>query len=99
MKVKICKLNEKAIVPVYSSKSAAGADLYNCNESLTVKPGETVMVGTGILQEAGLRASKGLLLQIRLVLLIAITVVKLRLLYIIIQTQSVWWKRESELLK
>ena len=51
MKVKICKLNEKAIVPVYSSKSAAGADLYNCNESLTVKPGETVMVGTGISME------------------------------------------------
>ena len=51
MKVKISKLNEGAITPVYSSKSAAGADLYNYKEEVVIDAGQTVMVGTGIAME------------------------------------------------
>lgn len=51
MKVKITKLNEKAVTPVYSSASAAGADLYNCDTNAIVLPNHTVMVGTGIAME------------------------------------------------
>lgn len=43
----IKKLNENATVPTYGSVSAAGADLYSC-ETVTVAPGETVLVHTGI---------------------------------------------------
>ena len=51
MKVKINKLSSDAIAPVYSSKSAAGADLYNYKDEVTVKAGETVFIGTGIVME------------------------------------------------
>ncbi|MBR4420137.1 MAG: dUTP diphosphatase, partial [Clostridia bacterium] len=51
MKVKINKLYSDAITPVYSSKSAAGADLYNYKDEVTVKAGETVFIGTGIVME------------------------------------------------
>ena len=51
MKVKICKLNDNAIIPVYSSQSAAGADLYNASGDFDIAPGQTVMVGTGIAME------------------------------------------------
>lgn len=52
MQVKVKKLNEKAILPIYSSKSAAGADLCALlDETVTVAPGETVFVKTGLALE------------------------------------------------
>lgn len=48
MKLKIKKLTDGAIVPVYSTLGAAGADLYNAYQSVTVGAGESVAVGTGI---------------------------------------------------
>ena len=52
MKVKIKKLNTKAIIPTYGSQEAAGADLYACMEGDTlIKSGETVMIKTGISME------------------------------------------------
>lgn len=45
----IKKLNEKATVPTYGSAFAAGADLYACEENaVTVAPGETRLIHTGI---------------------------------------------------
>ena len=48
--VKFIKLNENAIVPTYGSKCAAGADLYALleGESVTIAPGETLLIHTGI---------------------------------------------------
>lgn len=47
--MKIKKLNENAIIPTYGSACAAGADLYACEETaVTVEPGKTVLVHTGI---------------------------------------------------
>lgn len=47
--VKYIKLNEKAIVPSYGTEYAAGADLYALSDSdITLNPGETVMIHTGI---------------------------------------------------
>ena len=52
MKINIKKLSENAIVPTYGSLGAAGADLYALlSDTLTIKPGETVLVGTGIAME------------------------------------------------
>ena len=51
MKVKITKLNNDAITPVYSSASAAGADLYNASETVVINPSQTVFIGTGIAME------------------------------------------------
>lgn len=48
MKLKIKKLTDNAIVPVYSTAGAAGADLYNAYEAVSVGAGESVAVGTGI---------------------------------------------------
>lgn len=42
-------LSNKAKLPVYSSESAAGADIYaRIDESIILKPGERVLVPTGI---------------------------------------------------
>lgn len=50
--VNIKKLNEKATIPTYGTEYAAGADLYACiDESLTINPGETKFIGTGIALE------------------------------------------------
>ena len=47
--VNIKKLNEKAIIPTYGSEFSAGADLYACEgEDVTIAPGETRLVHTGI---------------------------------------------------
>lgn len=47
--VKIKKLNDKAILPTYGSTYSAGADLYACmDETVTIQPGETVLVKTGL---------------------------------------------------
>lgn len=48
-KVKLKKLSSLAKVPVYSSECAAGADLYAATaDGVTIAPGDTVMIGTGI---------------------------------------------------
>lgn len=48
-RVKIKKLKENAIIPTRGSVYAAGTDLYACiNESICVKPHETVKIGTGL---------------------------------------------------
>ena len=47
--MKIKRLNENAIVPTYGSACAAGADLDACEENaVTIEPGKTVLVHTGI---------------------------------------------------
>lgn len=52
MKINIKKLNEKAIIPTYGSEYAAGADLYACLDgTVTIEPGETVMIKTGVAVE------------------------------------------------
>jgi len=69
----IKKLNEKAKVPTYGSKSAAGADLYACIEGeIAIAPQETKLIHTGIAMEipeglvgliyarSGLASKKGL---------------------------------------
>lgn len=48
-KVEIKKLNENAIVPTYGTEFSAGADLYALIDgSITIEPGETKMIGTGL---------------------------------------------------
>lgn len=67
------KLNEKAIAPTYGSEYAAGADLYALADGdITIEPGQTVLVHTGIAMEipegmggfiyarSGLASKKGL---------------------------------------
>ena len=52
MKVAVKKLKEKAILPTYGSAQAAGADLYACLDAdLTIGPGETAFVPTGLAME------------------------------------------------
>ncbi len=48
--VNVVKLNENAILPTYATDYAAGADLYACldGDSITIAPGETAFVRTGI---------------------------------------------------
>lgn len=51
-RVNIKKLNENAILPVYGSENAAGADLYACMEQpVTIQPKETEFIKTGIALE------------------------------------------------
>ena len=48
-KIRVKKLCENAILPTYGSSQAAGADLYACLETaVTIAPGETFWVPTGI---------------------------------------------------
>lgn len=51
--VKFIKLNTNAIVPKYGTPFSAGADLYACmdTESVSIAPGQTVMIHTGIALE------------------------------------------------
>lgn len=52
MKVRIKKLNERAVVPTYGSAGSAGGDLYSAEENdITVAPGQTVFIGTGLAVE------------------------------------------------
>lgn len=73
MKVNIKRLKQNAVIPVYGSDYAAGGDLYACLEQeITIKPGETAFVGTGLAVEipegyaglvyarSGLASKKGL---------------------------------------
>ena len=45
--LRVKKLNEKANLPTRGSQHAAGFDLYTSDE-VTVKPGESILVGTGV---------------------------------------------------
>ena len=50
--VKIKKLSPDAIIPTYGSSDAAGADLYALiDEPVTIEPGKTYLVKTGIAME------------------------------------------------
>lgn len=52
MTVKFVKLQKNAIVPTYGTSFAAGADLYALPEGdIEIKPGETVLIHTGIALE------------------------------------------------
>ena len=72
-KVEIKKINENAIVPTYGTEFSAGADLYALIDGfVTIEPGETKMIGTGlafaipeglvglIFARSGLASKKGL---------------------------------------
>ncbi len=51
-KISVKKLDPKAILPTYGSPEAAGADLYAClNEPVTIQPGESAWLSTGIALE------------------------------------------------
>lgn len=53
-KVKVQKLDKKAMIPIYGSRHAAGVDLSavtNNVDGVTINPGETVKIGTGIALE------------------------------------------------
>ena len=71
--IRVKKLKENAILPTYGSAFAAGADLYACEDApVTVAPGETKLVHTGLAMEiptglvgliyarSGLASKKGL---------------------------------------
>lgn len=50
--INVKKLDERAVIPSYGSEFAAGADIYACmDEAVTIKPGETAMIHTGIAME------------------------------------------------
>lgn len=53
-KVRIKKLDERAIIPTYGSPFSAGADLYALSEygkDITITPGKTLLIHTGIAME------------------------------------------------
>lgn len=71
--INVKKLKETAALPTYGSEYAAGADLYACLDvAVTIEPGETLLVPTGIAMEipvgyagliyarSGLASKKGL---------------------------------------
>ena len=50
--IRVKKLSPNAILPTYGSAGAAGADLYACLDApVTIEPGETFWVPTGIALE------------------------------------------------
>lgn len=50
--IKVKKLREGAILPTYGTPYSAGADLYAClEEAVTILPGETKKIPTGIAME------------------------------------------------
>lgn len=49
MKIKVKKLNEKAIIPTRGSDEAAGYDLYACiSAPVVILPHQTLKIGTGL---------------------------------------------------
>ncbi|MBW2974912.1 dUTP diphosphatase [Candidatus Woesearchaeota archaeon] len=68
MKVRIKKINENAVIPKYAHKGDAGVDLYSAEDYL-LKPGERILVSTGIKMaipqgyEAQVRPKSGLALK------------------------------------
>lgn len=52
MLVKFKKLDKNAVMPTYGTPYSAGADLYACMENtVTIEPGQTVLMHTGIAME------------------------------------------------
>jgi dUTP pyrophosphatase len=52
MKIRIKKLDERAIIPTYGTEFSACADLYNLPENaVTIEPHKTVMLKTGLAVE------------------------------------------------
>ena len=50
--IRVKKLKGNAIMPTYGSTEAAGADLYACiDEPISIQPGESVFVPTGLAME------------------------------------------------
>ncbi len=50
--IKVKKLKQNAVLPTYGSTEAAGADLYACLDApVTILPGETVFIPTGLSME------------------------------------------------
>lgn len=50
--IRVKKLRPNAILPTYGSEEAAGADLYAClDEAVTIEPGQTAWIPTGIAME------------------------------------------------
>ena len=50
--IRVKKLKETAVLPTYGSLEAAGADLYACLDTpITVHPGESVFIPTGLAME------------------------------------------------
>ena len=50
--IHVKKINQNAILPTYGSSGAAGADLYAClTEPVTILPGQTAWIPTGIALE------------------------------------------------
>ena len=50
--VNLKKLDDRATIPTYGSANAAGADLYACLAApVTIEPGETFLVPTGLAME------------------------------------------------
>ena len=50
--IRVRKLKARAILPTYGSVEAAGADLYAClDEPITILPGTTVFLPTGLSME------------------------------------------------
>ena len=71
--VRIKKLDDRAVIPTYGSAFSAGADLYAVtDEDITIMPGETILIHTGLSMEipvgyvgliyarSGLASKKGL---------------------------------------
>ena len=51
-KIRVKRIKENAIMPTYGSEEAAGADLYAClTEPVTIQPGESVFIPTGLSME------------------------------------------------
>lgn len=52
MFIRICKLTQNAKIPQYGSNGSAGADLYaDIKDPVTIHPGETKVIGTGVALE------------------------------------------------
>ena len=50
--IRVKKLNPNAMLPTYGSSDAVGADLYAClEEDVTIAPGETKKIPTGLAME------------------------------------------------
>ena len=50
--IRVKRLRPNAIMPTYGSAGAAGADLYACiDEAISIQPGESVFVPTGLSME------------------------------------------------
>ena len=52
MKIRVKKLDERAILPTYGTEYSAGADLYNLpDNAVTIPPHQTVLIKTGLAAE------------------------------------------------